>query len=192
MTLGVFTFVFTQRLLQGAGLPPSRGDIKGSASTEGLDRDCRSRRNHCLTRVPGPASLACAPAPVVTGLADKHLASFFYKGMILVGGLVLFLYATEPRKSGQQAAAAYEPFARGRLGTRTTVIVIFSLFSIVFWMGFEQWGNIINLFADKETNRVMFGYDVPGFGPSGRQPPVHHPVQRGRQPRERAPDEGEG
>ena len=44
---------------------------------------------------------------------------------------------------------------------RITVIVIFSLFSIVFWMGFEQSGGTLNLFADKETNRTMFGYDIP-------------------------------
>ena len=161
MTLGVFTFVFTQRLLQGAGLPPSRGDIKE-------DR-LRLRDWIEIAALAGTIALlvflALRAWPVLQPLwspawLTSTLASFFYKGMILVGGLVLFLYATEPRKSGQQAAAAYEPFTRVDW-ERITVIVIFSLFSIVFWMGFEQSGGTLNLFADKETNRVMFGYDVP-------------------------------
>ena len=39
--------------------------------------------------------------------------------------------------------------------------MIFSLFSIVFWMGFEQSGGTLNLFADKETDRTIFGYNIP-------------------------------
>ena len=39
--------------------------------------------------------------------------------------------------------------------------MIISLFSIVFWMGFEQSGGTLNLFADNETDRTMFGYDIP-------------------------------
>ena len=41
------------------------------------------------------------------------------------------------------------------------MIVIISLFSIVFWMGFEQSGGTLNLFADEKTDRTIFGYDIP-------------------------------
>ncbi len=83
-----------------------------------------------------------------------------YKGAILVGLLGLFLYATEPPKSKAQDAAAHVPFTSvdwQRIG----VIVIISLFSIVFWMGFEQSGGTLNLFADEKTDRTIFGYDIP-------------------------------
>jgi POT family proton-dependent oligopeptide transporter len=83
-----------------------------------------------------------------------------YKGAILLGILAIFLYATEPPKSGAQDALADEPFTAvdwQRIG----VIVIISLFSIVFWMGFEQSGGTLNLFADENTERTIFSYDVP-------------------------------
>ena len=44
---------------------------------------------------------------------------------------------------------------------RIAVIVIISLFSIVFWMGFEQSGGTLNLFADEKTDRTIFGYNIP-------------------------------
>ena len=100
-------------------------------------------------------------------------ASFLYKSLILVGGLVLFLYATEPAKAGDAATALHEPFTRADW-QRIAVIVIISLFSIVFWMGFEQSGGTLNLFADEKTDRTIFGYDIPGVGLPGDQPALHH------------------
>ena len=41
------------------------------------------------------------------------------------------------------------------------VILIVSMFSIVFWMGFEQSGGTLNLFAKEHTNRVVFGNEFP-------------------------------
>ncbi len=42
-----------------------------------------------------------------------------------------------------------------------TVILIVSIFSIVFWMGFEQAGGTLNLFAKNHTDRVVLGYEFP-------------------------------
>ena len=43
------------------------------------------------------------------------------------------------------------------------VIVIFFLFigAALFWSGFEQAGSSMNLFADRLTNRVVFGFEAP-------------------------------
>jgi POT family proton-dependent oligopeptide transporter len=43
------------------------------------------------------------------------------------------------------------------------VIVIFFLFigAALFWSGFEQAGSSMNLFAERMTNRVMFGWEAP-------------------------------
>jgi proton-dependent oligopeptide transporter, POT family len=71
----------------------------------------------------------------------------------------LFIYATEPKKIAG-ALATEEPFTAvdwQRIG----VILIISLFSIVFWMGFEQSGGTLNLFADEKTNRTVFGVEIP-------------------------------
>ncbi len=44
---------------------------------------------------------------------------------------------------------------------RIAVILIVGVFSIVFWMGFEQAGGTLNLFADNKTERTLFGSEFP-------------------------------
>src|SRR6185295_4681369 len=41
------------------------------------------------------------------------------------------------------------------------VIIIIAIFVILFWMGFEQAGGTMNLFADKQTERMLFGWEIP-------------------------------
>ena len=72
MTLGLLTFVFTQRLLMGAGLPPGQAVTSdATAPTARLDRDWRfsplASPPWCLA----PASLALPPAALVARLADE-------------------------------------------------------------------------------------------------------------------------
>jgi POT family proton-dependent oligopeptide transporter len=161
MTVGVLTFVFTQRILIGAGLPPGRK----------VTPDARLNSRDWVEI----AGIAAAVALLVLGALwawpflqplwspgwlTSSIAAVLYKGAILAGGLALFIYATEPKVTGEESAHLHEPFTKVDW-QRIAVIVIFSLFSIVFWMGFEQSGGTLNLFADKETNRTIFGYDIP-------------------------------
>lgn len=44
---------------------------------------------------------------------------------------------------------------------RIVAICILTMFSIFFWMGFEQAGGSMNLFADKQTARTLMGFEVP-------------------------------
>ena len=44
---------------------------------------------------------------------------------------------------------------------RVLAIVIMGVFVIFFWMGFEQAGGTMNLFADKLTDRVFLGWEIP-------------------------------
>jgi proton-dependent oligopeptide transporter, POT family len=44
---------------------------------------------------------------------------------------------------------------------RMTVIMILALFGIAFWVGFEQAGTSLNVFALKETDRTILGYEFP-------------------------------
>ncbi len=70
----------------------------------------------------------------------------------------------------------YVGFAAGALGlgsviykgtngaeewTRMIVILVLAFFNIAFWAGFEQAGGTMNLFAAENTNRVVFGWDMP-------------------------------
>ncbi len=44
---------------------------------------------------------------------------------------------------------------------RIVAICVLTLFSIFFWMGFEQAGGSMNLFADQQTQRTLGGFEVP-------------------------------
>lgn len=44
---------------------------------------------------------------------------------------------------------------------RIMAIFIMGLFAIFFWMGLEQAGGTMNLFADTETDRQVFGWEIP-------------------------------
>lgn len=45
--------------------------------------------------------------------------------------------------------------------SRLTVIIIIMLFVIFFWMCFEQAGASLTFFADEQTNRNVFGWEMP-------------------------------
>ena len=44
---------------------------------------------------------------------------------------------------------------------RVGAIVLLGVFNVFFWMGFEQAGGTMNLFADRLTDRHLFGWDIP-------------------------------
>ena len=54
---------------------------------------------------------------------------------------------------------------KGTKGTeewsRMGVIIVLAIFNIVFWAGFEQAGGTFNLFAKENTDRMMFGWEMP-------------------------------
>lgn len=53
----------------------------------------------------------------------------------------------------------------GRLTTaekkKIVVIFVFFMAAVLFWAGFEQAGSSMNLFAERMTNRVLFGWTMP-------------------------------
>ena len=44
---------------------------------------------------------------------------------------------------------------------RTKVILIMSVFSVIFWAGFEQAGGLFNIYASQFTDRDFMGFEVP-------------------------------
>ena len=45
--------------------------------------------------------------------------------------------------------------------SRMVVIIVLAVFNIVFWAGFEQAGGTFSLFANENTDRMMFGWEIP-------------------------------
>jgi POT family proton-dependent oligopeptide transporter len=161
MALGLVTFAFTQRFLLGTGLPPGREPTPDArlsprdwAEIAGIAMGIAALVYAAILAWPSLQPL-WSPA-WITGA----IGTFFYKSMILVGGLALFIYLTEPRKSAGEEDRLHEPFT-SQDWQRIGVIVVFSLFSIVFWMGFEQSGGTLNLFAKQQTDRTAFGTEIP-------------------------------
>jgi POT family proton-dependent oligopeptide transporter len=172
MTLGLLTFIFTQRMIQGIGLPPGRvvSDRAVLSARDWVDIVAMAALGFVGVYLAILAWPYLRPYWSPSILHDPavmyHVLLVFYQGFILVGGLVALLYATEPRKkaSGEHGAEGdampHEPLTREewhRLG----VIVIISLFSVVFWAGFEQSGGTLNLFADEKTDRHILGWEMP-------------------------------
>jgi len=62
------------------------------------------------------------------------------------------------------AGLAYA-IGKGTNGTdewsRMAVIIVLAVFNIVFWAGFEQAGGTFSLFAENNTDRVMFNWEMP-------------------------------
>lgn len=160
MTTGLLTYVFKQRPPQGEGTSP-----EGEAS----NGETLSPRDWAEVVL-----FSGFTALLIFGLIESWpylqpywspawistaAGAFLYRGLIILGGLSLFIWATEP-KAEAEMDALHEPFTAVDW-QRVGVIVVISLFSIVFWMGFEQSGGTLNLFADEMTNRSVFGWEIP-------------------------------
>lgn len=90
------------------------------------------------------AALASVPAwlSIVVGVA------------IVVGGAMVWMKATA--KPGE----ATQPLTRAEW-TRIAAVLVLIVFVAFFWMGFEQAGGSMNLFADKQTDRHVGSFEIP-------------------------------
>lgn len=77
---------------------------------------------------------------------------------------VLLVLASLPRllqgMGHGQSTRPHQPLSREEW-QRIAAIVIIAFFVIVFWMGFEQAGGTMNLFADQKTDRHIFNWEFP-------------------------------
>lgn len=161
MILGVMTFAFTQRLLQGAGLPPGREPVPGAtlSTRDWVEVGAISAALAGLVygAIQGWPTIRPLWSPPFT--ESSTLLAVLYKGALLILGLAGFIWATEP-KAKAEMAELHEPFTVVDW-QRIAVIAVISLFSILFWAGFEQSGGTLNLFADEKTDRHFLGYEIP-------------------------------
>src|SRR5262249_31189380 len=73
-----------------------------------------------------------------------------WKGWVILGGagvLMAWLLKTGGRT----------PVERKRIGA----IIALCVFAVLFWIGFEQAGSSLTLFADQLTNTSVFGWEFP-------------------------------
>lgn len=108
--------------------------------------------------------------PIVCGSlgerVDWHLG-FLSAGLGMAIGMVVFYFGSkrlpntiwEKQKDlgGSLALTANDSQTKPKI----LLIVLLSFFSIFFWMAFEQMGSSLNLFALRNTDRSLFGVEIP-------------------------------
>jgi POT family proton-dependent oligopeptide transporter len=140
MAFGVGQFLLTRGRLGAAGLRPhSRAGAAGS-----------SRRDWLILAALGAAGVTLAAllwqgAIAVSPLALQRGAINVIVGMAAVYFLYLLLFA---------GLSADEK-------RRVLVLIVLFVASSVFWAGFEQAGSSLNLFAERYTQRMLGGFEIP-------------------------------
>ena len=77
--------------------------------------------------------------------------------LLFVAAVVSALWFAGRRRKGQEGSVPLTREEWARLGA----IFIMGCFVVFFWMGFEQAGGTMSLFADKQTDRMLFGWEIP-------------------------------
>src|SRR5262245_58764642 len=131
MTFGVIQYVLGRERLAHVGAPPRQTSFE-------------TRRKIAI----GAVFMAATSAAVGVLFFGPEIV-VENKALIMVGALVVFL--------GWLFLAFLKPEEKKPVG----VIVILFLFSIIFWACYEQAGSSFTLFADRFTNRYIFGREFP-------------------------------
>lgn len=133
MVIGAAVFIFGQKHYQGQGLPPDR------------DKLFRPRF--------GPLNML--HVTILATLATIPIFYFLLNNSTIVGVLLgitaavmLFILLYEGVKGGKV------------LRDRMIILILLMFFNIVFWACFEQAGSSLTLFADRNINRVIFGWEM--------------------------------
>jgi POT family proton-dependent oligopeptide transporter len=146
MVIGLTTFLAFQRLLGSAGFPP-----------EMKDTTVESRLRQKDWGLVG-AFIAASVASVfgfiwVWGFVGPWIEALHFSIKATIGAVLML----GPILWGFVKGVPYEPAEWHRL----VVILILGFFVIFFWMGFEQSGGTMTLFADEQTDRHLFGWEIP-------------------------------
>ncbi|WP_435017373.1 peptide MFS transporter [Tundrisphaera sp. TA3] len=149
MVFGLISFLSFQRLLAG-GYPPGREEQGGTGLTV-------ADWGHVILISLGCAAFAYGFGRAWPGNGGNWPGiQGFVKilvPVILVGyaiGLVLVGFKAS-EEAGTEAGQDWQ---------RVLVILLVALSSVVFWMAFEQAGGTLNLFAEENTDRVVFGRPI--------------------------------
>jgi len=83
--------------------------------------------------------------------------------ILLLGGILFYLLNSKSSSAGMQPfnkSASIDPMTKSDWARVISVFIVM-IFVIVFWTGFEQAGGTMTLFADKNTDRILFGFLIP-------------------------------
>lgn len=91
----------------------------------------------------------------IAGTALLTVAFIFGFGLDIWGGLIFSLSVTAP------VVILMDESLTKIERDRIIVVIVMAFFVIFFWMAFEQAGASLTFFADEQTDRNLFGWNVP-------------------------------
>ncbi len=147
MGIGLVTLIAFQNILGNSGLKPGQRPI--------------GAHNLPVIATFTIASIAAvygvlAVWPMLKGLLAGIPGWLSIAIGIAVIAIVIRLWSKLTTKPGQAA----QPLTRAEW-TRVAAVLILIVFVAFFWMGFEQAGGSMNLFADKQTDRHLGSFEIP-------------------------------
>jgi POT family proton-dependent oligopeptide transporter len=138
MTLGLLQYVIGRQRLAGIGAKPEKGNKSAKEESQAIGFDYVT------------GGLAILGALIGTGLglyfSDAGMVSALFP--CVVGFFAGYLIGTTRLLTGDELK-------------RVLVIFILFVFSILFWMTYEQAGSSLTLFADRLTQTTIFGWEYP-------------------------------
>src|SRR5437764_967975 len=146
MAFGLIQYIAGRERLRNVGEPPSqvRRDMSPLESAQS------NLSTAYVVQMIVVVVLAVAAVVGATYARDFSFAlTYVLMPTVLVAGLIAVLL------TGMQDKLTLTDWKR-----LATIFVLF-LFSMVFWMGFEQASTSFNAFAEKLTNRTIFGWEFP-------------------------------
>ena len=141
MMVGFFWFLFNQNSLEQVGLPP-----KMDLSTGATNINTKDWFDILIYTVVS-SILSIGIVYLIDVISESALDAIIYIiAIVAAAGIGYTIF------KGTQGKTEW---------SRVIVIFILAIFNIVFWSGFEQAGSTFNLFAADNTDRIVFGWEIP-------------------------------
>jgi POT family proton-dependent oligopeptide transporter len=141
MLLGVIQYVASGRHLGTAGLHP--------ASTGDPRKDRAQKRNALIATSCALGVIVLVGVLGATGVVNVTAISDGLGWFLLAISVVVFSWLIGSKE--------WSPEER----KRSVAILVLFVASALFWASFEQAGSSLNLFAERNTNRYVFGWQFP-------------------------------
>jgi POT family proton-dependent oligopeptide transporter len=138
MLLGTAIFLFGNHILNYAGMPPTVKDRNTLIAKDFID---------IVVYVVVSAALVFGIIQFWTAISDSIRG--IIKVIFAVSGVGFLIYTLATNTKGNDE------------WSRVAVIFILLFFNVFFWAGFEQAGGTFNLFASENTDRMIFGNEIP-------------------------------
>ncbi len=157
MFLGMLQFYFSQKLFGSIGSKPEVEESGNKAEIETEKLEFEGDKFNPFTKLDiilivlsaliGVTWIINDPIAKISGTNILSIGGQDCSNAFIITGLVLFFILLVSR------IFRYPKIIRDRMGA----IVLFAVFTVVFWMCFEQAGGSMTIFANAYTDRIMTG-----------------------------------